>query len=78
MPTLPGRVIREIVDICQSIGVQPTTIHEILNGRVGVETIRDIKIEDLLRREPIQTDVQSVSRFLMGGADHGGRRVNWE
>jgi len=33
---------------------------------VGVESIRDVKIEDLLRREPIQTDVQSVSRFLMG------------
>jgi len=49
------------------------------SSMVGVESIRDVKIEDLLRREPIQTDVQSVSRFLMGeSADHGGRRVNWE
>ncbi len=69
MPTVPGRVLREIVDTCQSIGVPTSTlpgIHELLNGRVGKESIRDIKIEDLLRREPIQTDFQSVSRFLMG------------
>ena len=69
MPTVSGKVIRKIVDICQSIGVQTSTlpgIHEILNGRVRVESIRHIKIEDLLRREPIETDVQSVSKFLMG------------
>lgn len=69
MPSVSGGVIREIVNICQSIGVPTSTlpgIDEILNGRVGVESIRDIKIEDLLRREPIQTDVQGVSRFLMG------------
>lgn len=69
MPTVSGKVIREIVDICQAIGIRTSTlpgIHEILNGRVRVGSIRDIKIEDLLRREPIQTDVESVSRFLMG------------
>lgn len=69
MPTASGKVIREIVDICQAIEVQTSTlpgIHEILNDRVRVESIRDIKIEDLLRREPIQTDVQAVSKFLMG------------
>jgi len=69
MPSVSGKVIREIVDTCQSIGVPTSTlpgIHELLNGRVRLESIRDIKIEDLLRREPIQTDIQSVSRFLMG------------
>lgn len=71
MPSVPGKIIREIVDICQSVGVRTSTlpgINEVINARVGVgiESIRDIKIEDLLRREPIQTDVQSVSRFLRG------------
>lgn len=69
MPSVSGKEIREIVNICQSIGVPTSTLpglDEILNGRVDVKSIRDIKIEDLLRREPIQTDVQSVSRFLMG------------
>lgn len=69
MPTVSGEVIREIVDICGAIGTRTSTIpgiHEILNGKVSVESIRDIKIEDLLRREPIKTDVEKVSEFLKG------------
>jgi FlaA1/EpsC-like NDP-sugar epimerase len=69
MPSVPGRVIREITDICQSIGIQTSTlpgIHEILNGRVHIGSVRDIKIEDLLRREPIQTDIKKVSKLLRG------------
>ena len=69
MPSAAGRVIREIAEICQANGIQTSTlpgIHEILNGRVRVDSIRDIRIEDLLRREPVQTDIQQVSQFLNG------------
>jgi FlaA1/EpsC-like NDP-sugar epimerase len=69
MPAVGGEVIREIVDICSLHGVETSTlpgIHEILNGRVRVESIRDIRIEDLLRREPVQTDIESVSQFIKG------------
>ncbi|AUT00938.1 polysaccharide biosynthesis protein [Nostoc sp. CENA543] len=71
MPTVAGTVIREIVDICKATGIQTSTlpgIHEILNGRVRVDSIRDVRIEDLLRREPIQTDIEQVSQFLKGKA----------
>ena len=67
MPTVSGQIIREIVDICQANGVQPSTlpgIHEILNGRVRLDSIRDIKIEDLLRREAIHIDIKRVSKFI--------------
>jgi FlaA1/EpsC-like NDP-sugar epimerase len=67
MPTVPGQTIRQIVDICQNNGVQPSTlpgIYEILNGRVRVDSVRDIKIEDLLRREPIQTELERVAKFI--------------
>lgn len=69
MPTAPGRVIREIVDICQANEIKASTlpgIHEILNGRVRLGSVREVKIEDLLRREPIEIDIQRVSRFLRG------------
>jgi FlaA1/EpsC-like NDP-sugar epimerase len=69
MPSAPGQVIREIVEICQATGIHTSTlpgIHEIINGRVGVESIRDVRIEDLLRREPVQTDIKQVSQFLKG------------
>jgi FlaA1/EpsC-like NDP-sugar epimerase len=69
MPTAPGNVIREISDICQKAGVQTSTlpgIHEILNGRVSLGSVREIQIEDLLRREPVQMDVQRVSELIRG------------
>lgn len=69
MPTAPGQVIRAILDICQEVGVQTSTlpgIHEILNGRVSLGKVRDVQIEDLLRREPIQMDVQQVSELIRG------------
>jgi FlaA1/EpsC-like NDP-sugar epimerase len=71
MPTAPGKVIREIVDLCQATGIKTSTLpgmHEILNNRdrVSLGSLRDVNIEDLLRREPIQTDVESVFRFLGG------------
>jgi FlaA1/EpsC-like NDP-sugar epimerase len=69
IPSAPGQVIREIVEICQATGIHTSTlpgIHEIINGRVGVESIRDVRIEDLLRREPVQTDIKQVSQFLKG------------
>lgn len=69
MPSVSGPIIREIVDICQATGVPTTTLpglHEILNGRVRLGSVRDVKIEDLLRREPIQTDIEGVARLVKG------------
>ena len=69
MPTASGKVIREIVDVCQAIGIPTNTmpgISEILNSGVRLNAVREVKIEDLLRREPIQTDTQRVFQFLEG------------
>jgi len=60
------KVIREIVDIYNRLSSNQYSPGMRSSMVVGVESIRDVKIEDLLRREPIQTDVQRVSRFLMG------------
>lgn len=69
MPTAPGSLIREIIDICQANDIRTCTvpgIHEILNGQVRLGNLREVKIEDLLRREAVQTDIQQVFALLMG------------
>lgn len=69
MPAVSGRVIREILDICLSVGVPTSTLpglNEILTNRIRVGSVRDIQIEDLLRRESIQTDLRRVGEFLQG------------
>ncbi|MEO0015065.1 MAG: hypothetical protein RLZZ535_3454 [Cyanobacteriota bacterium] len=69
MPTTAGKTIREIVDVCQAVGISVNTLpsaNEILDQGNQVTTLREVKIEDLLRREPIQTDAQAVSQLLTG------------
>ncbi len=69
MPTAPGSEIRDIVAICRKTGVQTRTIpgiYEILDETVRIDSIRQVQIEDLLRREPVQTDIKSVADFLKG------------
>jgi len=72
MPSAPGKEIREIVEICQSIKIPTSTLpgfNEIINGRVSLGSLREVQIEDLLRREPIQTDIEKVLGLI------GGKKV---
>ena len=69
MPTASGKVIREIVDLCQAIGIKVNTLpatNEIFNLSHKTNIIREVKIEDLLRREPIETDTQGIFQLLGG------------
>lgn len=69
MPTAEGSEIRDIVSICRKSGVQARTIpgiYEILDDKVRIDSIRQVQIEDLLRREPVQTDTKRVQDFLKG------------
>ena len=69
MPSVAGTVVREIVRICAESGVTTRTvpaISEILSGRVGVSQLRPVEIQDLLRRDPVQTDLRAVSDIATG------------
>ncbi|MGH9930239.1 MAG: polysaccharide biosynthesis protein [Pyrinomonadaceae bacterium] len=58
---------RRILDICHSIPVNVRVIpglYEILQGKLKVSRIRDVEIEDLLGREPVQLDEKSIKEFL--------------
>ncbi len=69
MPTAPGRDIRDIVRICEAAGIRPHTIpgiYELLDGTVTLNQLRNVEIEDLLRREPVQTDFAAVHALLRG------------
>jgi len=69
MPRAPGKLVREIVQAALDAGIQARTVpglFEILSGRVAVGALREVQIEDLLRREPIQTDLQQVRGLATG------------
>lgn len=61
--------IRRLVDICEKIPIKVRIIpglYELLQGDVEVSRIRDIQVEDLLGRQPVQLDEEGMSRFLAG------------
>ncbi len=41
-------------------------LYELLDGKVSVNQLRPVQIEDLLRRDPIQTNIEAVEHLLNG------------
>ncbi len=69
IPTAPGRMIREIMALCDTARVVSKTMpgmYELLSGQVDVSHLRNVEIQDLLRREPVKTDMASVVDFIRG------------
>jgi FlaA1/EpsC-like NDP-sugar epimerase len=63
---LSGRQVRQLVEECQNERVRVTVLpsyEQLLTGRVAVQP-RPVSIEDLLRREPVQLDLQHISHFI--------------
>ena len=69
MPTAPGKVVREVVHRCRDARIPSKTIpalYDILRGTARVDQVRDVQLEDLLRRGVIQTDTTPVMLMLTG------------
>jgi FlaA1/EpsC-like NDP-sugar epimerase len=69
MPSVSGRVIRDILAVCGAAGVPARTvpgIYELLEGSVAVSEVREIGLEDLLRRAPVSIDLDEVGGYLHG------------
>jgi FlaA1/EpsC-like NDP-sugar epimerase len=63
------REFRRILELCEKIPVKVRVIpslSELLLGRVKVSRIRDVEIEDLLGREPVKLDDESMTKLLSG------------
>jgi FlaA1/EpsC-like NDP-sugar epimerase len=69
MPTAPGSVMREIKDAGVYAGFHMRTVpamFDIISGKVAVSQLREIEIEDLLRRKPVETDRNAVRELVRG------------
>jgi FlaA1/EpsC-like NDP-sugar epimerase len=61
--TAAGPVTRRIVDACRDHRIVLKTmpsVGDLIDGRISVNRIRDVRIEDLLGREPITTNLAQV------------------
>ncbi len=67
MPSASGKKVKEIYDICKKLNINVLTVpslQNIIEGKLSIRSIRNIKLEDLLRREQIRTNTDEV-KFLI-------------
>ena len=69
IPSAPPSVIKEILEICKEteckLRVLPG-IYQLVNGEVNVSKLRDVEVEDLLGRDPIKVDIDSILGYVSG------------
>jgi len=71
IPSATGREVRRILDFCNQAEPRPRVqtlpaLTELLDGRVSVDQIRKVELEDLLGREPVQVDLERIRGQLAG------------
>ena len=65
----PGSAIRRITESCKGAGLTVKIVpgaYEIVGGRVNLSHVREVAIEDLLRREPVKLGTESVAGIVRG------------
>jgi FlaA1/EpsC-like NDP-sugar epimerase len=72
IPSAPIREVRDILKICNRtncrVRILPffSEIHS--DQQVHLSDVRELRLEDLLGRDPVETDLENVSRFIQGNA----------
>jgi len=65
----PGSAIRRITESCKDAGLTVKIVpgtYEIMGGRVNLSRIREVAIEDLLRREQVKLNAEAVAEVVRG------------
>lgn len=69
IPSAPQSEIKKILKICQEtmcdVRMLPG-LYQMINGEVSVSKLRKVEIEDLLGREPIRLQMESIMSYVSG------------
>lgn len=69
IPSATGAKIKEIVALCQQADIPFKTLPSVaslIDGSVSVQQLKDVSLEDLLGREPVQIENQKIANYLSG------------
>jgi FlaA1/EpsC-like NDP-sugar epimerase len=67
IPSLKKSKLKRIVDECTKTKVKTQIlpkIEDLILGKVSVNQFRDVQVEDLLGREPVELDIDSISDYV--------------
>ena len=69
IPSADGDTIRHIDNQCRNTGAKVCImpgIYSMINGKMDMGEMRDISLEDLLRRDPIHLDFDQITSYISG------------
>jgi FlaA1/EpsC-like NDP-sugar epimerase len=69
IPSAPGQLVRTVNDVCRVKGIPSRTVpgvYELVGGKVSINRLREVDINDLLRREPVRVNDEAVGVALAG------------
>jgi FlaA1/EpsC-like NDP-sugar epimerase len=69
MPSISRQELRKILDICKNTDCKLRSLpgmYQLVNGEVNVSRLRDVEVEDLLGRDPIAVDLDSIAGYVSG------------
>lgn len=69
IPSASRIVIRDILQICKETTCKLRSLpgmYQLVNGEVDVSKLRDVEVEDLLGRDPIKVDLDSILGYVKG------------
>lgn len=67
MPSISRVEMTNILDICKETSCKLRALpgmYQLVNGEVNVSKLRDVEVEDLLGREPIEIDLNSILGYV--------------
>ena len=67
IPSLPPKELRKIIELCQATSLETKIIpgvDQLADGKVTVEQIRKVSLEDLLGREPVDLSLPEIANFI--------------
>lgn len=69
MPSAPPSETRRIVEMCRQAEVETRILpglYELIDGKVSINQLREVSLEDLLGRDPVKLDTNSISGYIAG------------
>ena len=69
IPSCSAKTRKEILDICATTGCEVQTlpgIFQMVNGDVSVSKLRNVDPQDLLGREPVETNLDEIVGYISG------------
>jgi FlaA1/EpsC-like NDP-sugar epimerase len=69
IPSASGKQMRRITEACQKLNLPfktVPTLRDIIRGEASVSQFRQVSLEDLLGREPVQIDLEAVRKEIAG------------